>query len=67
MRDRSISIATSISTLNKQIVLGTAQDGGQPPNELLDQRDQLVSNFAAGRRQHDDQQRRPWNVFIGNG
>jgi flagellar hook-associated protein 1 FlgK len=40
------SIATSISTLNNQIVTSTAQDGGQPPNELLDQRDQLVSTLS---------------------
>lgn len=40
------SIATSISTLNKQIVVSTAQDGGQAPNELLDQRDQLVSQLS---------------------
>jgi flagellar hook-associated protein 1 len=40
------SIASSIATLNKQIVVGTAQNGGQPPNELLDQRDQLVSNLS---------------------
>jgi flagellar hook-associated protein 1 FlgK len=40
------SIAKAISTLNNQIVTGTAQNGGQPPNELLDQRDQLVSNLS---------------------
>ena len=40
------SIAKAISTLNNQIVTGTAQNGGQQPNELLDQRDQLVSNLS---------------------
>ncbi len=40
------SIASAISTLNQQIVVATAQDGNQPPNELLDQRDQLVSNLS---------------------
>ena len=40
------SIATSISTLNQQIVVGTAQSGGQPPNDLIDQRDQLLSNLS---------------------
>jgi flagellar hook-associated protein 1 len=40
------SIASSIAKLNKQIVVGTAQNGGQPPNELLDQRDQLVANLS---------------------
>jgi flagellar hook-associated protein 1 len=40
------SITASISTLNQQIVVGTTQDGNQPPNELLDQRDQLVSSLS---------------------
>ncbi len=40
------SIATSISQLNSQIAVGTAQAGGQPPNELLDQRDQLITNLS---------------------
>jgi flagellar hook-associated protein 1 len=40
------SIAASIATLNKQIVVGTAQNSGQPPPDLLDQRDQLVSNLS---------------------
>ena len=40
------SIATSISTLNKQIVQSTTQGGAQTPNELLDQRDQLVSQLS---------------------
>lgn len=38
------SIGASIATLNQQIVSGTA--GGQAPNQLLDQRDQLVSNLS---------------------
>ncbi|MEA3150255.1 MAG: flagellar hook-associated protein 1 [Gammaproteobacteria bacterium] len=41
------SIATSISTLNKQIALSTANDGGQAPNSLLDQRDQLLSSLSS--------------------
>ncbi len=40
------SLAQSISTLNQQIVVGTAQGGNSPPNELLDQRDQLVSSLS---------------------
>ena len=40
------SIAGSISTLNKQIVVSQAQAGGQAPNELLDQRDNLVSSLS---------------------
>jgi flagellar hook-associated protein 1 FlgK len=62
------SIATAISTLNKQIVTGTAQDGGQQPNELLDQRDQLVSNLSqlVGITTTTDQSG-ALNVFVGNG
>lgn len=40
------ALGASISTLNKQIVVGTAQNAG-PPNELLGQRDQLVTNLSA--------------------
>jgi len=62
------SIASAISTLNQQIVVGTAQDGNQPPNELMDQRDQLVSNLSqlvgvTTTTEPDG----AMNVFVGNG
>ncbi len=62
------SITSAISTLNKQIVVGTAQDGGQPPNELIDQRDQLVSNLSqlVGITTTTDSNG-SLNVFVGNG
>jgi flagellar hook-associated protein 1 FlgK len=62
------SIAKAISTLNNQIVTGTAQQGGQPPNELLDQRDQLVSNLSqlVGISTTTDSNG-ALNVFVGNG
>jgi flagellar hook-associated protein 1 FlgK len=62
------SIATAITSLNKQIVVGTAQNGGQPPNELLDQRDQLVSNLSqlVGVTTTTDSNG-ALNVFVGNG
>jgi flagellar hook-associated protein 1 FlgK len=62
------SIAKSISALNNQIVTGTSQDGGQPPNELLDQRDQLVSNLSqlVGISTTTDPNG-ALNVFVGNG
>jgi flagellar hook-associated protein 1 FlgK len=62
------SIAKSISTLNTQIAVGTAQDGGQPPNELLDQRDQLVSKLSSlvGISTTTDSNG-ALNVFVGNG
>jgi flagellar hook-associated protein 1 len=62
------SIATAISKLNSQIVTSTSQDGSQPPNELLDQRDQLVSNLSqlvgiTTTTETDG----ALNVFVGNG
>ncbi len=62
------SIASAISTLNQQIVVGTAQDGNQPPNELMDQRDQLVSNLSqlVGITTTTDPDG-ALNVFVGNG
>ncbi|HMD74114.1 MAG TPA: flagellar hook-associated protein FlgK [Steroidobacteraceae bacterium] len=62
------SIGTSISTLNQQIVIATAQAGGQPPNDLIDQRDALVSNLAqlVGVSTTTDSNG-ALNVFIGNG
>ena len=62
------SIGASISTLNQQIVVATAQAGGQPPNDLLDQRDQLVSNLSqlVGVTTTTDSNG-ALNVFIGSG
>ncbi|MDP9009517.1 MAG: flagellar hook-associated protein FlgK [Pseudomonadota bacterium] len=62
------SIAKAISTLNNQIVTATGQAGGQPPNELLDQRDQLVSNLSnlVGVTTTTDPNG-ALNVFVGNG
>jgi flagellar hook-associated protein 1 FlgK len=62
------SIAASISTLNKQIVIGTAQNGGQAPNALLDQRDQFVSSLSklVGISTTTDSNG-ALNVFVGNG
>jgi flagellar hook-associated protein 1 len=60
------SISTQISSLNTQIAQGSA--AGQAPNQLLDQRDELVSNLSqiAGvttTSNSDDS----INVFLGNG
>jgi flagellar hook-associated protein 1 len=62
------SIATAISTLNSQIQVGIAKDGANPPNELLDQRDTLVTNLSklvgvSTTTEADG----AMNVFIGNG
>ncbi len=62
------TLATSISKLNTQIVVSTAQAGGQAPNELIDQRDQLVSNLSklTGISTTLDTNG-ALNVFVGNG
>jgi flagellar hook-associated protein 1 FlgK len=62
------SLGASISTLNQQIVISTAQSGGQPPNDLIDQRDQLVSNLSklTGVSTTLDGNG-ALNVFVGNG
>ncbi|MDX2464732.1 MAG: flagellar hook-associated protein FlgK [Porticoccus sp.] len=61
-------IAESIVGLNKSIVLETGASGGQPPNDLLDQRDLLVNQLAelvsVQTVTADDGS---LNVFIGNG
>jgi flagellar hook-associated protein 1 FlgK len=62
------SLGASISTLNKQIVVSTAQAGGQAPNALIDQRDQLVLNLSklTGVSTTTDSNG-AMNVFLGNG
>lgn len=62
------SLASSIAALNKQIADATAAAGGQPPNDLLDQRDALVTQLA----QHVSvttvsQNDGALNIFVGNG
>jgi len=60
--------ASRIANLNQQIGRLGALAGGQPPNDLLDQRDQLVSDLSqivdVKVLQQDGGQ---YNVFIGNG
>jgi len=62
------SISAAIANLNQQIEGATAQSGGQAPNELLDQRDQQISNLSqlvgvTTTTQTDG----AINVFVGNG
>src|ERR1700738_2786429 len=40
------ALGGSIAKLNAQIVVSTAQAGGQVPNDLIDQRDQVLSNLS---------------------
>lgn len=39
------SYSQQIATLNQSIVLAQAASGGKPPNDLLDQRDQLITQL----------------------
>ncbi len=60
--------AEQIASLNKQIAMVSSAGGGQAPNDLLDQRDRLVSDLGklVGTKvvvQGDGQ----YSVFIGNG
>ena len=61
------SYAKQISTLNQNIVIAKSANG-QPPNDLMDQRDQLVAELnkelkANVVKQSDGS----YNVFVGNG
>jgi len=40
------SLARSIAELNEQVVRATAAGGGAPPNDLLDSRDQLITQLS---------------------
>src|SRR5512135_1626591 len=62
------SYAQQLATLNVQIVQAQASNPNQPPNSLLDQRDQLVNQLSQEVRvttiKQDDG---AMNVFIGSG
>lgn len=62
------SLAQSIAHLNNEIASGFARAGGQPPNDLMDQRDRLLDELAtkvsvSAVKQDGGEV----NVFIGNG
>ena len=62
------SLAENIANLNTSITLAEGSAGGQPPNDLLDQRDALVSEL--GKLVNTNfvrQSNGSYNVFIGNG
>ena len=63
------SLSTQISQLNQAITLAQgATAAGQPPNDLMDQRDQLILDLSKQIKatvvKQDDGK---YNVFIGNG
>lgn len=62
------SYAQQIANLNQSIAVASANGNGQPPNDLMDQRDQLVSQLSQEvqvtvAKQTDGS----YNVYIGNG
>ena len=59
------SIAKNIAVLNGQIDL--AAGSGQPPNDLLDQRDQLLNQLSSDVNVNISPQGNMVNVYIGNG
>lgn len=62
------NLASGIANLNTQIITARGQGNGQPPNDLLDQRDQLVSQLTEKvGAQVFEQQDGSFSVIIGNG
>lgn len=61
-------LAQSIASMNEEIVIATGNAGGQPPNDLLDKRDQLLQDLS-GLVSIDvlEQDDGSVNVSIGNG
>ena len=62
------SLASSIGKLNAQIVVAKSENGGQAPNQLLDQRDQALSSLSqlVGVTTSTDSNG-ALNVFVANG
>ena len=61
-------LAGSIASLNQQIIDARGSAGGQPPNDLLDQRDQLVLELSGKVSiTTTTQEDGAMNVFIGSG
>ncbi|MGO4332798.1 flagellar hook-associated protein FlgK [Cupriavidus sp. 2TAF22] len=61
------AFSQQIAKLNTQITQATAAGAGQPPNDLLDQRDQLVSQLTQIVGVKVVPQDGTYNVFAGNG
>lgn len=62
------AIAQGIARLNQEISVGFARTGGQPPNDLLDQRDRLLNQLSEKVSVNAvKQDSGTVNVFMGNG
>lgn len=60
--------ASQLANINQQIILAQASGGGQPPNDLLDQREQMIGDLnKLVRVSTVAQSDGAVNVFIGNG
>lgn len=59
--------AQQLAAVNQAIQIGYASSNNQPPNTLLDQRDQLVNTLSQETQVSVVQQGNQYNVFIGNG
>lgn len=59
--------AKQISSLNDEIGKVQASSGDKPPNDLLDQRDELIANLSKDIKVSVVKQNNSYNVFIGNG
>jgi flagellar hook-associated protein 1 FlgK len=61
------SYAEQIAKLNEAIGIAQGASDGQPPNDLLDQRDYLVSELSKEVKVSVIQEGTNYNLFIGNG
>jgi flagellar hook-associated protein 1 FlgK len=62
------TLAQGIARLNNEITAGYARTGGQPPNDLLDQRDQLIDQLSQKISVNVvKQDGGTVNVFVGSG
>ena len=62
------TLSQGIARLNNEITAGIARTGGQPPNDLLDQRDQLLDQLAQKISVNVvPQDGGAVNVFVGSG
>lgn len=62
------SIAKEIANLNTNITVAEGMAGGQPPNDLLDQRDALVTDLGKlVNTSFVKQSNGTYNIFIGSG
>lgn len=66
--ERINSLSDALANLNEEIAFSIGTSGGQPPNDLFDQRDQLVSQLAklvdVNTAEQDDGS---LNVYFGSG